>query len=277
MMATEQFRDRQEQWLKHVLGGAPGESASRLHEYAIGLIYDALGQALKRGGVVRVATVEGMSKNLLDGGVAHVRLDRPVPTGRGGGAVVYEPDIVLEDADGKVVRVVEVWRSSAKNEDYRSKMASADIDVVETKQLKSAQDLTALLSPSEEPPRYSRQLDCCNSLRHDGWDTAKQPFYDSEVEKLIRSILYCRPSLRRQLKHILEYLDSIESLAPLSRDNPKRQALGLPPEDESPNSLDRQHMDDDAGNHLRHRMAFRRLPNMDVGKDLHEGRRYDCL
>ena len=62
------------------------------------------------------------------------------------------------------VASVEVWRSSAKNEDYKSKMASANIEVLETKQLKNAQDLTALLFSSEEPPRYSRQIECCNGL-----------------------------------------------------------------------------------------------------------------
>ena len=68
-MAAADFKSKQQEWLERTLPGAPGMAVSRLHEYAVGLIYDALNQAAKqKKGFVQIATPRGLSKNLLEGG-----------------------------------------------------------------------------------------------------------------------------------------------------------------------------------------------------------------
>ena len=54
--------------------------------------------------------------------------------------------------------------------------------------------------------------------------------------EIIQGLLYCSPETRQHLKYVLDHLDSLESLAPLSADNPQRDGLDL---DSKPNSLER--------------------------------------
>ena len=155
---------------------------------------------------------------------------------------------------------------------YRADIEKADIDVVETKQLRGVEDLTGLLFQGAAPPNFSGELHCCTFNSGDGWDRARQAHYDAAMSEMLQTILYCRPSLRRKLKHLLDYLDSLDSLAPLAGDNPKREVLGQVGEGEL-NSLERQHTSNGEGNHIRpSRFGGYRAPTLELDEDLHGGR-----
>ena len=53
-----------------------------------------------------------------------------------------------------------------------------------------------------------------------------QRSYDFEVEKLTRALMLCSPKVRRNLQRVLEDLNTVDSLYPLTFDNPLAEKLG---------------------------------------------------
>ena len=226
-MNKEDLRKREQMWLDVVQTNDAGNpTSSRLHDYAVGVIYDAL----QTGGDVRIQTEAGVSANLLRDDVATVLMGHTVEIGVGEGTKIYEADIALTDTTGRAIRIVEVcgWGMPIKPADFMARMNRSGIEVVKSRELQSASDVAGLVFSADGPPNFSGvQVPSWVEEEYGYGSSLSQKRYDNQVVELIRSILYCHPSLRQQLRHLLDHLDSLESLAPLTPDNPKREELDL--------------------------------------------------
>ena len=234
-MNREELRKHEQIWLDTIVEDQTAGPTSRLHDYAVGVVYDAL----RAGGDVRIQTEAGKSDNLLRDDVASVSMDETVEVGEGEGAKTFQVDIALADAAGKTIRVVEVcgWGMPAQPAHFMASMNREGIEVVKSTPLQSAADVAGLVVGSQGPPNFSGvQMPTWVEQEYGYGSSLSQKRYDSQVVDLIQSILYCHPSLRQQLRHLLDHLDSLKSLAPLSPNNPKREALNL---DYGANSLER--------------------------------------
>lgn len=209
--------------------GTPGSPISWLHERTVAALYDGLtidrvvvGQRnLKERGrrhnhserVMRVRLTPGgeLSHDLCEG-VMSVKIPDPEWDIIGG----IVPDIVLygEDAS-KPIRVIEVIVSNPPDATKRQKiekLRARGVDVVEIV-VKSENDLRNLMEVTWTPvfaPRGRR-----------GSNTRA----DDEVRKIIDVLELCSPELRVAFKRIMSQLEDIESLYPLSPDNPLRDKL----------------------------------------------------
>ena len=219
----------EQMWLDDILVDQDALPAtSRLHDYAVGVLYDAL----QSGGDVRIRTDEGVSDNLLRDGVADVRMDAAVEMGEGEKSMTFSVDIALVDADDKVLRVVEVrgWGMRMQPPHFALSMRAEGIEVVRSRELQGAASVAALVFTAQGgPPNFSGVQPPSWVERVYGYGSGlSQGLYDYRADELIQTLLYCSPEMRQQLKHVLDHLDSLESLAPLSADNPKRGGLDLP-------------------------------------------------
>ena len=229
------------------------------------MVYDAL----QAGGDVRIQTEAGVSANLLRDDVASVLMGHTVEVGLGERMKVYEADIALIDTTGRTIRIVEVcgWGMPIKPADFMAGMNRSGVEVVKSRELQSASDVTTLVFSADGPPNFSGvQVPSWVEEEYGYGSSLSQKRYDNQAVELIRSILYCHPSLRQQLRHLLDHLDSLESLAPLTPDNPKREELDLA---HRANSLERRV---DQGEDAEPRGA---LP--DWAEDLHSGETYQAI
>lgn len=225
-MNRENVRKQEQIWLDATMGDRYSGSSSRLHDYAVGVIYDAL----QAGGDVRIQTEAGVSANLLRDDVASVSMDQTVEVGEGEGSKTYQVDIALADATGRTIRIVEIagWGSATKPPHFMANMNREGIEVVRSKQLHSATDVADLVFSSQGPPNFSGvQMPSWVEGEYGYGSSLSQKRYDTQVADLLQSILYCHPALRQQLRHLLDHLDSLDALVPLSPNNPKRGELNL--------------------------------------------------
>ena len=225
-MNREELRNHEQIWLDTIVEDQAAGPTSRMHDYAVGVVYDAL----QVGGDVRIQTEAGVSANLLRDDVASMSMDETVEVGEGERSKTYQVDIALADAAGKVIRVVEVcgWGMPIKPADFMAGMNRSGIEVVKSRELQGASDVTTLVFSADGPPNFSGvQVPSWVEEEYGYGSSLSQKRYDNQVVDLLRSILYCHPSLRQQLRHLLDHVDSLESLAPLSPNNPKREALNL--------------------------------------------------
>ena len=158
-----------------------------------------------------------MSGNLLEG-VTKVII--PDPEWDQVGRIV--PDLALfgPEHDSKPVRIIEVVVYSPPDKAKRQKLDALirrGVDVVEIL-VKSERDVIDLCWEHSEPTFRVLQR------------RRKRPFAPvsadrSSVRTLINDLRRCSAVERRELFDILNSLDSVESLAPLSPDNPLREKL----------------------------------------------------
>ena len=75
---TRELRNPEQIWLDTIVEDQAAGPTSRLHDYAVGVVYDAL----QVGGDVRIQTEAGKSDNLLRDDVAGVSMDETVEVGK---------------------------------------------------------------------------------------------------------------------------------------------------------------------------------------------------
>lgn len=212
----------EEEWSRNV--GTPGFPVSFLHEYAVGLLWDAL---QSRDSVV-VKTIDGsISGNLIQGVERVVIPDAMQPIG---GCI---PDLALLDKELHPLRVIEVVVTSppttAKMEKL-DKLQERGVEVVLVP-VRTEEELKALSGSESEGPmpnwayrwdhKVLEQMGIINIPRQRSI-TSGQLGADKQVEGLIKALVGCRPEVRRQLVKVLQEMGSLESCYPLSPKNPKR-------------------------------------------------------
>ncbi len=188
--------------------GSQAFPVSFLHEYAVGLLWDRL----HGRGPVTVTMIDGNQSGDLMQGVDRVVIpDAMQPIG---GCI---PDLALLDANLRPVRVIEVIVTSPPTDEKMEKLErlkERGVEVVlvpvrgevEVKALVGEQ--SNVESPNWGPyaPRTQRRA-------------------DGTVHELIHALTQCSPDTRRQLVRILNELESLDSLYPLSAINPKKTAV----------------------------------------------------
>ena len=210
------------EWDRNV--GSPAYPVSFLHEYAVGLLWDAL----HGNDAVAVKTIDGSTYgNLKEGADRVVIPDSMQPIG---GCI---PDLALLDKDLRPVRVIEVVVTSPPTSEKMAKLEQLQHRGVEVVQVpvRNEDELKALIpSPNDglKPkwayawnPTIFDQVGIINIPRQQQIRRTQQGA-DGKVQELIHALIGCQPETRRQLVKVLEELDSLESRYPLSPKNPKR-------------------------------------------------------
>ena len=196
------------EWSKNV--GTQAFPVSFLHEYAVGLLWDRLQD---RDAVV-VRTMDGELSGDLKVGVDRVVIpDSMQPIG---GCI---PDLALLDRDLRPVRVIEVVVTSPPTEEKLEKLKRLEDRGVEVVivPVRSEEELKGLV-PADG--RFER-INWANVLGPRG--SRYQQRYDGIVGTLMDALIHCTPEVRRRFVRILDELDNLESLYPLSPNNPKVQ------------------------------------------------------
>ena len=210
------------EWDRNV--GSPAYPVSFLHEYAVGLLWDAL----HGDDAVAVKTIDGSIYGNLKEGVDRVVIpDSMQPIG---GCI---PDLALLDKDLRPVRVIEVVVTSPPTSEKMAKLEQLQNRGVEVVQVpvRNEDELKALI-PSQNDglkPKWAYawnatifdQVGIINIPRQQQIRRTQQGA-DGKVQELIHALIGCQPETRRQLVKVLEELDSLESRYPLSPKNPNR-------------------------------------------------------
>ena len=207
-------------WARNV--GTDSHPVSYLHEYAVALLWDELDKGLLTGSEVRVRTSSGeLSSNLLDGAVRMSVPDTLTPIGG------YVPDLALFDESDRPVRVIEVVVTTAPSSDKIETLRKRGVDVVVTSVANENELKKLCWVPAEV--RFARNERV--EVRRN-WSVSAQARYEErqrpsnrQIEDLCEALQSCSPEVRRQLLEVIHELDTMDSLYPLSRSNPKRQAL----------------------------------------------------
>ena len=207
-------------WTQNV--GTPDHPVSYLHEYAVALIWDRLNAG---GCFVKTTSNEYEHISLPKGG----RIAMPDELTPIGGMV---PDIAIYDSDHRPVSVVEVQVTSSPSENKLARLERLGVKMVVVP-VPNEEALPTMFRPvsTEElfpgigiPSRYYghtnllKRVERRRSGRHP--DDANHA-----VSNLIKSLKMCDPSLRQELRAVLDELDSIESQHPILPGNPKLPIL----------------------------------------------------
>ncbi len=210
------------EWDRNV--GSPAFPVSFLHEYAVGLLWDAL----HNNDAVAVKTIDGsISGNLKEGVDRVVIPDSMQPIG---GCI---PDLALLDKDLRPVRVIEVVVTSPPTSEKMAKLEhlqNRDVEVVQVP-VRNEDELKALVpSPNDElKPKWAYAWNATvfdqvgiSNIPRQKQIRRTQASADGKVQELIHALIQCQPETRRRLVKVLEELDSLESRYSLSPKNPKR-------------------------------------------------------
>ncbi|MYC06773.1 MAG: hypothetical protein F4X57_06335 [Chloroflexi bacterium] len=222
-------------WTKNV--GTPEHPVSYLHEYAVALIWDRL----SAGGCFLKTTSSNEYEHISvpEGG----RIAIPDELTPIAGMV---PDIAVYDSDHRPVTVVEVQVTRAPSENKRERLERLGVKMIVVPVPNEEALLTMFRPVSVEelfhgiqiPRRFSghsnlvkKQLmpgyadsSALARVKIDGTLTNINEA-NKAVENLILSIRQCDPSLRQELRAVLDELDSIESQHPILSGNPKLPVL----------------------------------------------------
>ena len=229
--------------------GTPLNPVSWLHERTVALIYDLLMcvpltlpldiKNTNRGEVkVKLNPSGEMSDNLLEG-VSSVVI--PGEWDNVGGIV---PDLILKDAEGNPVRIIEVVVTNPINDQKREKiqrLVRRGVDCVEIV-VKSEDDLLNLCwIPCEVAfaDYDARELDfnprqqMATGLRRRFGGKYQGRFRahsasvkaNEDIEKLIHSLMTCSPGHRRQFLEVFDELRSLDSILPVHPLNPIKDIL----------------------------------------------------
>ena len=206
-------------WTKNV--GTNANPVSYLHEYAVALLWDQLDAGLARGGEVRArVSPEEFSGNLLEGVKRMTIPDSLTPIGG------FIPDIALFDENDKPVRVIEVAVTGAPAASKIASLSQRGVDVV-TIPVGDEDDLKRLCwTPAEI--RFAPDIAAVYARR---WSASARAAVNSQrhhndvVRGMTAALQSCTPETRREFLEVLRNLDTLNSLYPISSDNPKREAL----------------------------------------------------
>ncbi len=194
------------EWSRNV--GTQAFPVSFLHEYAVGLLWDRL----QGSDPVLVTTMDGaLSRDLKQGVYQVVIPDSMQPIG---GCI---PDLALLDADLRPVRVIEVVVTSPPTAEKLEKLKRLEERGVEVVMVpvRNERELKGLVPADAEFER----INWANAWRD--IRGGSQLRYDGTVGTLIEALIHCTPQVRRRFARILDELDNLESLFPLSPNNPK--------------------------------------------------------
>ena len=194
------------EWSRNV--GTQAFPVSFLHEYAVGLLWDRLHG---RDPVI-VTMMDGSQSGDLRRGVDRVVIpDSMQPIG---GCI---PDLALLDKDLRPVRVIEVIVTSPPTDEKMGKLRRLNERGVEVVLV---------------PVRNEEELKALANWRADGERTDWGQYShrperraDGMIHELINALVQCSPETRHQLARVLDDLDGLESLYPLSSRNPKRPVV----------------------------------------------------
>ena len=199
------------EWSRNV--GSQAFPVSFLHEYAVGLLWDRLHD----GDAVVVKTMGGEMSGDLKAGVHRVVIpDSMQPIG---GCI---PDLALLDRDLRPVRVIEVVVTSPPTDEKLEKLRRLEERGVQVVMVpvRNEEELKGLVPPDTNFERINWAT---------GWDLRRSRIYhdyDGPVVNLIHSLIHCTPQVRRRFVQVLAELENLESLYPLSTNNPKGKILG---------------------------------------------------
>ena len=220
-------------WTKKV--GTPDHRVSYLHEYAVALIWDRLNAG---GCFLRTTSNEYEHISVPKGG----RIGIPDELTPIAGMM---PDIAIYDADHRPIAVVEVQVTSAPSEKKRERMERLGVKMIVVP-VPSEEALLTMFQPvsTEElfpgigiPGRFyghttllKKQMNDMRGLSRAGNSRRSQIIRTLEqsnetMENLIKALKMCDPSLRQELRAVLDELDSIESQHPILSGNPKLPVL----------------------------------------------------
>jgi len=218
-----------EQWHTHIR--TDDNTVTLLHEYAVGLIWDAI----QRENVINLPLWNGgLSRNLKENfGVAEIP-SSVLP--------VYGivPDIAIKNKNGHLIAIIEVVESCYIDENKISvydvlKKHYIDVIIID---VRNEEDLHTLYKPVENK-RNRKELRRPLQKTDDG-TIGTTTFQSHEIEdrysaavaesnkyvnKLVAAIEMCSPSMRRALKRVLDEIDSPESLITLLPGNPKKEIV----------------------------------------------------
>lgn len=206
-------------WNKNV--GTASNPVSYLHEYAVALLWEQLDAGLARGREVRARVSPDEFSGDLLAGVKRMSIpDSLTPIGG------FIPDIALFGENDKPIRVIEVAVTSAPAQSKIANLAQRGVDVV-TIPVGDENDLKRLCwTPAEIT--FAPDLKSVYARR---WSASaniimqRQRNDNETVRSLISALRSCSPETRREFLDVLRNLDTLDSLYPLSSQNPKRDTL----------------------------------------------------
>ena len=220
-------------WKRNV--GTPENPVSYLHEYAVALIWDRLDF-----GECHVKTASGRYEHVSvpEGG----RIAIPDELTAIGGMV---PDIAIYNSEHRPVAVVEVQVTAVPSDKKIARMRKLGVKmfVVPVPNQDALRNMLRPVSAQDMLPAEMKGL--CSYYGHSVFLNRRAERMSAEarssrisratylsthnanqsVAALITSLRMCDPTLRQELRSVLDTLDSIESIHPILPDNPKAQAL----------------------------------------------------
>ena len=220
-------------WTENI--GTPEYPVSYLHEYAVALIWDRLSAG---GCFVQTTANEYEHITVPEGG----RVDIPDELTPIVGTV---PDIAIYDSNHRPVTAVEVHVTSSPSKDKMARMERLGVRMVVVP-VPNEEALLAMFRPvsTDElfpglsiPRRFSGHTNLLNRLYTNAGRgsvssrtrrfNARRNLEESNnaVSNLIRYLRMCDPTLRQELRAVLDELDSIESQHPILPGNPKLPIL----------------------------------------------------
>ena len=207
-------------WTENI--GTPEYPVSYLHEYAVALIWDRLNAG---GCFVKTTSNEYEHVTVPNGG----RIGIPDELTPIAGMM---PDIAIYDADHRPVTVVEVQVTSAPSENKMARLDRLGVKMIVVP-VPNEEALFTMFQPvsTEElfpsiniPDHYYGHTNLIKSRRR---IRSSRHLDDANhaVSNLIRYLKMCDPALRKELRTVLDELDSIESQYPILPGNPKLPKL----------------------------------------------------
>ena len=222
-------------WTKNV--GTPDYPVSYLHEYAVALIWDRLSAG---GCFVRTTSSNEYEHISVPEGGRIAIPDELTPIG---GMV---PDIAIYDSDHRPVTVIEVQVTSSPSENKVARLERLGVKMIIVP-VSNQEALLTMFQPVtvEElfrsihiPNQFYGHTNLINkqwdnvvgSLSASGRQRRSSSYRqlqqaNNAVAELIASLKMCDPSLRQELRAVLDELDSIESQHPILSGNPKLPVL----------------------------------------------------
>ena len=165
---------------------------------------------------------EELSTDLADG-VSRVELSDDITLVGG-----IDPDLRCYDADGALVRIIEVVVTNPPEDSKRKKLETLKkrgVDVVEIT-VKSEHDLLNIF-------RRKAPIDFAHAVKVKGATSrqfrSEQQQYNRLVKDLTIALKRCEPAYRREFLNTIRQIKELESLYPLDYDNPLNEKLGVEP------------------------------------------------
>ena len=218
-------------WRRNV--GSEAFPVSFLHEYAVALIYD---QLILGSEVQLPLPIDGeRSANVMEG-VGDVNFPDSLQAIGG-----YLPDIALYDSSFRVLRVIEVVVTKPVPNGKLKSLENRGVEVLQVP-ARHEGELRALFpsTDGDRPywwPKFRKDDVAFREGRQKlgiNWQASRQNRIlsgqeeaDRAIKQLMGNLSRCSPEVRRAFAAWLKDIESLDSLYPISQENPKREVLGL--------------------------------------------------